>query len=479
MDFDLTKKYCYFFKKITEIPHGSGNEKALSDYIADFGRSKGLTVVQDEFHNVIIDKPASPGCENAEPLIMQAHIDMVCEKNKGVEHDFEKDPLDLYVDEDGWLHAKGTTLGADDGTGAAYMMAVLDDDTLQNPPLSCIFTVMEEIGLVGASRLKKEYIHGRRLINLDGGGETVTCTTSAGGCRAQLIFPFEAQANDKPAYLLGIRGLKGGHSGGKIHEELGNANIIAARILKEASLAGIDLSLSSFTGGLKYNAIPREADAVFVSADPFEKIQAVIAEIADRIAKELEFSDAGFRILLEKTDAETALKKEDSDRFLNYMFLMPNGFRHRSMAVEGLTTASLNAGVVHTQENCFVIDDLIRSALASDTDLLIEQLETLGDLLGVTVKIGERYGGWAYVEKSPMRDILASVVESKGKELKFRASHGGLECGIFKAVVPDMDIITYGPIAEGAHTPDEKLDLASFDRSYEILCDVIKACAKQ
>lgn len=477
MEFDLSKKHCFYFNETTKIPHGSRNEKALSDYIVNFAREHGYQYRQDELFNVLVDKPASPGYENCAPVILQAHIDMVNEKNKDSDHDFERDPLELYVDEEGWLHAKGTTLGADDGSGAAYMLAILDDQTLKHPPLQCIFTVMEEIGLIGASNLKAEDFHGRKLINLDSGGEVETTVSSAGGARVQIVRSLQKEVNDLPAYAFEIRGLLGGHSGGLIHLERGNSNILAARILKEMRLNGIDLSLVRFSGGLKYNAIPREADVTFVSSFPFEEIEASLHKTEAAIKEELEFSDPGFRAKLTKADPEAyRITEKISADIIDYMYLMPNGLMHRSLKLDGLTSASLNAGVVITVDDQLIIEDLIRSAISSHTDTLISKLELLASVFGFEVKVGERYSGWNYSEKSELREVLRKVLAERGKELVERATHGGLETGVFKGLVPDMDIITYGPIAEGEHTPDEKLDLTSFDRSYEILTEVLANC---
>jgi dipeptidase D len=199
MEFDLSKRHCYYFNEIAKIPHGSRNEKALSDYIVSFAKAHGYAWKQDEVFNVLVDKPASPGYEDCAPVILQAHIDMVNEKNKDSGHDFDKDPLDLYVDEEGWLHARGTTLGADDGSGAAYMLAILDDPDLKHPPIQCNFTTMEEIGLIGASSLKAEDFHGKKLINLDSGGEVETTVSSAGGARAQIICRLQKEAKEAGA----------------------------------------------------------------------------------------------------------------------------------------------------------------------------------------------------------------------------------------------------------------------------------------
>lgn len=473
MEFDLNKKQCYYFNEISRIPRGSGNEKAVSDYIVSFAEKRGLPWKRDEVWNVIVDKPATPGYESAPTLLLQAHTDMVNEKNKGVEHDFEKDPLDLYV-EDGWLMARGTTLGADDGFGVAYMLAVLDDDALEHPALSCVFTTMEEIGLVGASHLKTEDVHGTRYINLDAGGEKSTYVSSAGGATAIMSFPFETQKNDRPAYTLSLRGLKGGHSGAMIHLELGNANLLAARALEEMRRDGLDVCVVSFDGGMKYNAIPREADAVFVSSSPYETLLEKVRSTETDLKKELEFSDPGITLELKKADAEYSMTQDCSDRFLDYVFLMPACMQHRSMVIDGLTVSSHNPGVFTTAEGKVVVEDLIRSALESHTDTVIHQLEVLAGRFGWEIEIKNRIPGWGFSSKSDLRTILRDVLAERGIEMGEEATHGGLECGIFMGLCPDLDIITYGPIAEGEHTPDERLDLASFDRSYDILCEVIR-----
>ena len=226
MQFDLSKRYCYYFNEICKIPHGSRNEKAISDFIVNFAKEHHLEYKQDDVYNVIIEKKASSGYEDSEPIILQAHIDMVNEKNKTSNHDFDKDPLDLYVDEDGWLHAKGTTLGADDGKGVAYMLAILEDDSLSHPALQCFFTSMEEIGLLGAVNLKAQDIKANKMINLDGGGEFVTTTSSAGGANVFVTKEIHFEENTDATYRLEVRGLLGGHSGTLIHTEKGNANIM-------------------------------------------------------------------------------------------------------------------------------------------------------------------------------------------------------------------------------------------------------------
>ncbi|MBQ2509753.1 MAG: beta-Ala-His dipeptidase [Erysipelotrichaceae bacterium] len=476
MEFDLSKKYCFYFNEISKIPRGSRNEKAISDYVVNFAKQRGYHYLQDDTYNVIVDMPASPGYENSETVLLQAHMDMVCEKNKDVEHDFEKDPLDLYVDEEGWLCARGTTLGADDGMGVAYMLAILDDPSLKHPPLQCVFTTMEEIGLLGALNLKREYFHGTRYINLDEGGEVQTCTTSSGGARTVMSKKLTYLPNEDPAYRLEIRGLKGGHSAGCIHLEPGNAILLAARVLETLSRT-YDIRLVDYNGGMKFNAIPRESDIVFTTSADYGQLKKNAEKCFTEIAAELQYSDAGFHGGIVKADtAEKALSTEETSRILQFLTVIPNGLLHHSMAIKGLSTASLNAGVIRIDDGVLYVDDLIRSAAKSHGDTIIRQLEILSPLFGFKFELSDRYLGWDFEKDSKMREILREVLKEKGIKMKEIAIHGGLECGVFKGLIPELDIVTYGPIGEGMHTPDERLNLASFDRAYENLLKILEKC---
>ena len=476
MEFDLSKRHCYYFNEIAKIPRGSRNEKAISDYICAFAEAHGLPYRQDEVYNVTIDKPASPGYENSAPVILQAHIDMVCEKNSDVEHDFEKDPLDLYV-EDGWLKARGTTLGADDGDGVAYMLAILEDETAEHPPLECIFTTMEEIGLIGSQHLRKEDLHGHRCISLDGSGLCSTTVSSAGSAVAVISAKPDFRTANLPEYVLRIRGLEGGHSGSKIDRELGNANILAGRILREAELAGLDITLSHLTGGNKENAIPREADFAFVSAsDPAALKAAVFAAIGD-IKRELAESDPGFSAELTEGDGcGKCMDSSASKSLLNFLFLMPHGFLHKSMSIPGLTTASLNLGVIRTDDTAVKLQIMARSALDSHLNLIRNQLKVLAELTGLDADLPEGYPGWPYDAHSELRAVYRRVLEKHGLVLSENATHGGLECGVIKGLDPDMDIITFGPVYEDIHSPSERLDLQSFDEAFVILKEILKEC---
>lgn len=476
MEFDLNKRHCFYFKELANIPRGSRNEKAVSDYVVAFAKQHNLTVKQDHVYNVIIEKPGTHGLENASPVILQAHLDMVNEKNKDSNHNFETDPLDLYV-EDGWLKARGTTLGCDDGYGCSYMLAILESETIKHPPLQCIFTTMEEIGLLGACELKKEDIHADRMISLDGGGENTTTVSSAGGANVFVRKEVSFEENTNPTYMLSIRGLLGGHSGGLIHTEKGNSNLLAARLLKEAIYHNYQIQLVSFQGGLKDNAIPREADVLFTSSTPLSDLEESFKNTEADIKKELQDSDPGFYCTFTQVDASsTHMSLQDTSDVLDYIYLVPNGMLHKSMVIEGLTEASSNLGVITTENNIVLFDHLIRSAKDTMTKHTLNQIRTIASRLNMQVEAHETIKGWAYDPQSQMRQIFRKVLEKRGETLVERATHGGLETGILKGLNPNLDIITHGPRAEGAHTPDEKMNLESFDKSFEILCEILGEC---
>lgn len=469
---DQHKAHQYYFEEMTKIPHGSFHEKGYSDYLVAFAQAHGLDYVQDEMNNVIIYAPASSGYEQHETVILQAHMDMVCEKEQNVDFDFAHEALKLYI-EDGWLKAKGTTLGADDGCGIAYILAVLDSD-LPHPPLECIFTVQEEVGLCGAIGLDPALIHGRRLINLDGSGEVSTCTTSAGGANVISELTIDRRPAKDPVYRLAISGLSGGHSGEAIHLEKGNANKLTARVLKAIADAQ-PIALAAIAGGMKDNAIPRDASALFSTSLPLSKLKEIVSECERTIKKELEDSDRDVTITVEEAAAATVMSAENTMSYLHFMTLLPHGVHHRSMAIEGLTTASMNAAVVTCDEHKLTVNCSVRGALESYIDTIIAQIELLADTFGFVHHGASRYPAWSYDACSPMRETLQRVFKERyHQDLELIAIHGGLECGVFKAMDPEMDIVTMGPVAEAVHTPNEHLDIASFDRTYDLLCAYLK-----
>lgn len=465
---DHTKLHQKYFEEMTQIPHGSKHEQAYSEYLVVFAQEHGLAYVQDDMYNVIIYKDASEGYEEHEPLLIQAHMDMVCEKNKDSQHDFETDPLTLHI-EDGWLKANQTTLGADDGCGVAYMLAILADDTLCHPPLECAFTVQEETGLSGALHLKKEQFQAKRMINLDDESGYATCTTSAGGMNVLMKKELIRIKDQREGYQLVIKGLQGGHSGAEIDKERGNANTLLARVLYEMTQK-FGLQLSDLQGGLMDNAIPREASALFLSDTEKEILTAYVKEYEATLRKELEFSDAGVRMEISDTMVSSYLSVEESEELLKLILLLPNGLRHRSMSIAELSTASMNVGVVHMDEDALHINCSLRGALESYIDEFALQIDTLAELFGFTTIHSSRYPAWSYDAKSAMRDTMKEVCQKMtGKKLGIMATHGGLECGVFKAMEPDMDIVTLGPVMKDIHTPQEALLLSSFDETFVFL----------
>lgn len=463
-----------YFEEMTRIPHGSFHEEAYSNYLVNFAKEHGLRYIQDDMFNVVIYKDATSGYEGHEPVLLQAHTDMVCEKNKDTEFDFEEDPLQLYI-EDGFLKAKGTTLGADDGVGVAYILAILADKEAKHSALECAFTVQEEVGLFGAMALKKEYFTANRMINLDDGGENATCTTSAGGMnvilkKERLLVPAYGSG-----YQIDVLGLSGGHSGGEIDKEKGNANKLLSRVLFMLHKQ-YGLSLSWIQGGLKDNAIPREASAAFVSNADFDTVEKCVKDMEKIFKQELEFSDALVHVELKECEVKEVLCVEESEEVLSLLFTLPNGLRHRSMNIEGLSIASSNVGVVSTSDDEIMINVSLRGAMESYVDTFAMEIDTLADVFGFESTHEARYPSWSYRAESNMRDTLQKVCqEVLGKELQMMAVHGGLECGVFKAMNEDMDIVTMGPKMQDIHTPDEALDLASFDATFNLLKAYLQA----
>lgn len=463
-----------YFEEMTRIPHGSFNEQAYSDYLVMFAKEQGLSYKQDEMKNVILYKSGSLGYEDHEPVILQAHMDMVCEKNKDTDFNFETDALNLYI-EDGLLRARGTTLGADNGVGVAYILAILADKSAKHPPLECVITVQEEVGLYGAMALKKEDFQARRCINLDDGGESASCITSAGGMNVIMKKDCIYIEEKKKGYKVEVKGLSGGHSGGAIHKEKGNANKVVGRVLYEI-YTRFGLQLHSIQGGLKDNAIPREAQALFVSEASFTQVKDVISEMKKVFQEELEFSDAKVDVCIEEVSIDKILSVEDSEQICKFLMSLPNGLRHHSMHIEGLSTASSNIGVITTKDKVLMMNCALRGSLESFIDTLAMEMDCLAETFGFVSEHSARYPAWSYSVTSNMREILQRVCkEVLHKELNLVAVHGGLECGVFKAMDPKMDIVTMGPKMYDIHTPKEALDLASFDATFQFLKAYLEA----
>ena len=485
MDYKITgykpEKLFHFFEEISAIPRGSGNEKGISDYLVKFAKDRNLWVHQDEVNNVIIKKEGSEGAKDKEPVMLQGHIDMVCDKLAGVEHDFEKDGIDLVV-KDGVLSANGTTLGADNGVAVALMMMVLDDDDIKHPPVECVFTTEEEVGLNGAQALDKSLITARTMINMDSEDEGVATISCAGGLRIQFTRPVKREAAEGSLLSIKIEGLLGGHSGMDISKERQNANLLMAR-MADHLMRNTDGRLVTFAGGTKDNAITRECEASFIyankeEAEKAEKLSCALAEVmADEITPDE--PDFACEISLEEGRIASAIPAEDAKAFIGAIRLAPNGVFSRNMKMDGFVVTSSNMGVVKADEDSLMIVVSPRSSVASLQENTKDRFRTLADTFGFTAEYSGEYPGWNFVEKSRIREVfIESYRELFGKELKVEAIHAGLECGLFSEALPGLDAIAVGPTLYDVHTPDEHVPLDSFERFYELLKDVLARLAK-
>lgn len=467
----LPEKY---FEEICCYPHGSGHEKPLSDYLVRFAQQHGLRYKQYPNWNVIIYKPASAGYEDHAPVMLQAHIDMVCEKEPGSDHNFETDPISIYV-ENGILRADGTTLGADDGVGVAYMLSFLEDDSIPHPPLECVFTVQEEVGLIGSKELAFEDITAKRMIGLDDMGGSTCYISSCGSQYMTTHKDFEFSHCDGSGFRIEVSGLSGGHSGVSISKEKGNAIKLVSRVLLELSKQ-YPLRIVSIDGGGKDNIIPASCTAVFVCDASYKDLNKAVLMIEQTFQTELEFSDSDVSLTLAAQNVDWVLSRKDSEELITYLFLLPNGFRHKSMKITDLTTASENLANIKTDNSGLTIRYLVRSELDSRLEEMADEIILLGGIFGFETVLGNHSPGWKYEEHSDVREkLFAAYRKVTGGEMKPLAEHGGLETSFISGGILGIDIATCGPLCEGYHTPKECLDLHSFRIIYEVLKETLRS----
>ena len=466
-----------YFEEISNIPRGSGNEKGISDYLLNFGKELGLESIQDEALNVIIKKPGTPGYENAPTVIIQGHMDMVCEKNNGVEHDFEKDPLKLRIVDD-YIYATDTTLGADNGIAVAYAMAILASNDIPHPPIEVLLTTDEETGMSGAMAIKKENLQGKILINLDNEEEGDLLVSCAGGVRSTATLKVDEQEiGSKKLIKINISGLKGGHSGMDIIKERGNSNKILGRVLK-GLLREVKFNLVSLNGGSKNNAIPREAEAI-IAVNPNDENTAieVINNWNNIIENELRAQDPGLKIEASITDIKTCKEftDESTKKVVDLLYIYPNGINTKSTEIEGLVESSTNLGVLTTKDGVVEFDSAIRSSIPSLKEEIVLRSKTIVELLGGKFETTSDYPGWEYDPNSKVRDICQKVHKDMyGKEAKIVAIHAGVECGLFNEKLGNLDMISFGPNLYDVHTPDEHMSISSVKNCYEYLLGILK-----
>jgi len=466
-----------YFENISNIPRGSGNEREISDYLVDFAKKLGLQVIQDKALNIIIKKPATKGYEKAPTVIIQGHMDMVCEKNIGTEHDFEKDPLKLAVIGDK-IYAKGTTLGADDGIAVAYGMALLADNKIEHPSLEVLLTTDEEAGMTGAMEVSRDNIKGEILINLDNEEEGFLLVSCAGGIRTSSSVKVELEAFlDEEIFHIEIRGLKGGHSGTDIHKGRGNANKLLGRVLKEI-LDNIDVNLVSISGGSKNNAIPREADAfITIKKEKKEKLFTIVEKFDEIFKNELQGKDSGVTLSIKNDKAvfKDKFSKKCTKDVINLLYLYPNGVNTMSANIDGLTESSTNLGILSIKNNQVEFDSAVRSSIPSLKDDIVYRIKKITELIGGTFESNAGYPAWEYNKESKIRDLCIDVYKKNyDEDPKVYAIHAGVECGLFEENLGNLDMISFGPDIKDAHTPGENLSISSTERVWEYLLAVLK-----
>jgi len=466
-----------FFEEICSIPHTSYHEKALSDYCVNFAKEHGFFVKQEENGNLIIIADATEGYENVEPILIQGHLDMVGEKTADCAKDLLTDGLDLYIEDD-YIYADGTTLGGDDGIAIAYALALLDDDTISHPRLEVVFTVCEEVGLLGATAIDLSVCQAKKMINIDSEIEGILTVGCAGGIRSAIKIPIDYIESSGTLYTVSFDGFIGGHSGTDIHKERANANCLMGRFLSELK-GKTDYSLVSVTGGSKENVIPTFAKICFVADSTSENI---LKEIVDDFSKKIhdEYSTADPNIMITLDSSENGIhrvfSKKTQTAVTTALLLSPNGVQHMSADLPGLVETSLNLGVVSTSDESVILRSSIRSSVAARKDYLTKKLSALADSVGATIEFMGAYPAWPYAKESALRDTCVSIFEKQyEKKPVIEMLHAGLECGIFSDKLPNLDCISFGPDLINIHTPDEHMSISSVGRVWEYLKAIVQA----
>ena len=469
------EKVLYYFEELSAIPHGSGNTKQISDYCAHFAQARGLEYEQDAWNNLIIIKQATPGYENVPAVILQGHLDMVCEKDPDCKINMEKEGLQLATDGE-WIWAKGTTLGGDDGIAVAMALALLDAEDLQHPRLEVVLTVDEEIGLIGATALDTKKLTGRLMINVDSEEEGILTISCAGGIRANCHIPVERERTAGHRCHLQISGLTGGHSGIKIVQGGANANVLMGRLLYSLSRE-MPVRLVELSGGMADNAIAANCEAVILVPEfEVQRVQAIAAACAQVYAAEYSETDPAMALscVVELPVEENALTLAATARVTWALMLLPNGVQTMSSHIPGLVQTSLNLGILRLEEHVAVASFSVRSSVATQKAHLCNQIDCLAESLGGEVTYAGEYPAWEYKKDSKLRDLVATVYEEQtGKKAVIEAIHAGLECGIFAGKLPGLDCVSIGPDMEHIHSPKERLNIASTRRTWELLCEVL------
>lgn len=467
------KRVFGFFEEMCAIPHGSRNTKAVSDWCVAFAKERGLEYHQDSDNNVIIIKEATPGYEEAPSMIIQGHLDMVCEKVASCTKDMSCEGLDLVVDGD-FVRAEGTTLGGDDGIAVAMALALLDSKELAHPRLEAVFTVDEEIGLLGAASIDVSPLKGKQMLNIDSEEEGVFTVSCAGGNTTACTLPVARASFAGTVLKISVSGLTGGHSGAEIHKGRANANMLMGRLL-EAAASQTEVRLCRVDGGLKDNAIPVESTAYIVATDA-DAVCKQIHELEQQLANEYRTTEPKLTVKVERGDCEgLPMDKQSTDKVICMLMCLPDGIQAMSADIAGLVQTSLNMGILATSEQEVCASFCVRSSVDSQKEMLRRRLLSLMTQLGGKIEVRGDYSGWQYQEKSPLRERMIQVFkEQYGKAPKVEAIHAGLECGMFAGKIPELDCVSIGPDLFEIHTPRERLSISSVQRVWNFLVEVLK-----
>lgn len=471
------KAVFHFFEEMSAIPHGSGNEKKISDYIVHFAEKRGLYCKQDNANNVLIKKGATKGYEEQPAILLQGHIDMVCEKNSNVKHDFETDGLKLII-ENGNIKADGTTLGADNGIGAAYILAILDADDIAHPNIEAIFTTEEETGMTGANAFDASDIRAKTFINLDSEEEGELVISCCGGNKTDVIqdIVWEDAPEWGVPYLLKVTGLKGGHSGTDIHLQRANANKLIARILFDI-FSVYDIKVSNITGGEKDNAIPREAEAVvLLKKEQVKGVETAVAQMNVICSKEYETVEDNitFSLLPMREKVGQCFSDETTQNMISILYLLPYGIETMDTYYKDLVESSSNIGAVKTMKQEIVYCNALRSSTNSKIKIIEQKIDIIAKLTGAKTNKKGEYPEWEVKKNSDIEKICSEIYYNMyQKQPVVKAIHAGLECGIFCKKLGNIDMISFGPNITGAHSPNEAVEIASVERVWKYLLAVI------
>ena len=468
------EKVFAYFEKICSIPHGSGNTKAISDYLVSFAQEHGLKCIQDSLNNVILFAPATKGYENRPAVILQGHMDMVCEKDEDCPLDMALDGLEVTHDGE-YVFAKGTTLGGDDGIALAYALAILDDESIPHPALEIVITVDEETGMEGATGIDLSMLKGRTLINIDSEDEGIFTVSCAGGARGTIRLPLQRRAVYGPCVKLVVDGLQGGHSGVEIHQNRANASKIMGHLLARVQEL-MPVCITGLSGGSKDNAIPRSCQATLVAmGSHIERINDVCLQLQNEVRQS--FQEPQAVIYGEDVDAlgGNALSTQDCAKVIKLLCDVPNGVQAWSADIEGLVQTSLNLGVTHLDDDLRLTFS-VRSSVNQEKRDLLARLRLISEEFGAQYSEMGDYPAWEYRKDSALRDTMVDVYRKMfGSDPQVVAIHAGLECGILSDKLPGLDCVSIGPQMHDIHTSRERLSIASTERTWRFLLEVLKA----